>query len=122
MSTVAQGKDDYILVLIWITVWIQEFLKRYFIIALIGHILEVLGLEGGLLSAGVFLDYYQSTYNVFCVIWTWKYRFSKTPIKQCRAGYELVFCENVQKITSHCYKLKSIYLQCKGLISLSCAK
>ena len=33
--TIAQGKDDLILVMIWNTIWIQEFLKGFFMIALI---------------------------------------------------------------------------------------
>ena len=35
--TMAQGKDDLILVMIWITIWIQEF-RIFFIIALISKI------------------------------------------------------------------------------------
>ena len=33
----AQGTDDYILVVIRITVWIQEIFKGFFIITLISH-------------------------------------------------------------------------------------
>ena len=54
MSTVAQGTDDYILVVIWITVWNQESFDGFLLPLHSLVILDVYGYGGGFyLSVGV---------------------------------------------------------------------
>ena len=58
----AQGTDHYSLVEIWITIWIQEFFKAFFIITII--ILEVLHLGGGVQFLSVLLLYFLLALNL----------------------------------------------------------
>ena len=47
----AQGTVDQILVVIWITVWIQKFcVKDFFVISLVSNVLDLLGLGRGMHS------------------------------------------------------------------------
>ena len=60
MLALAQRTDDSTLVVIWITIWIQEFLKDFFIIALTSNI----GDAGPLHSANALVDTFNQVKTV----------------------------------------------------------